>query len=355
MLPRAFYSVSDSRHFIGLVALLNSLRLVGHDEPIILVDAGLTEKQRRLITDHVTMIPAPAGVNPVFLTPLGPLEQRAKVAAVLDADIIVTRPLTEFIDAAEAGRLVAFVNNEPNHNRFFATWGPALGLGPLRRQPYLTAGQLFVPASLNGRLLELWSNLQTKIDVRWTRYGGARLSDPFYFADMDVFNAIVAACLERDELLIVEHRLAPNPPFAGVRLVDKQRLLCSYADGTRPFLLHHILAKPWLKATRTSVYSLLLPRLLLAPDVVVRLAPEDLPLRLREGGLAAADRARAHVQAVTYAHVRRQLGTFGIRTRLAAWRKMHAGRDHSEQAAYGSPPGSGRRTGGADVKNPRSR
>jgi hypothetical protein len=328
MLPCAFYSVCDSRHFPGAVALLNSLRLAGHDEPIFLVDAGLTAEQRSLIAEHVTLIPAPQGVPVFHLTPLGPLEHPASVAVLLDADIIVVRPLADLIAVARGGRLVGFVNNEPNHDRFFPEWSSALGLGPLRRQPYLNAGQLFVPGSLSSRLLERWSEGQAKVAIKRTRYGKARLPDPFYFADQDVLNAIVAAELAPDDVSIVEHRLAPHPPFAGLRLVDPDRLLCDYSDGARPFLLHHILAKPWLKATRTTVYSLLLPRLLLAPDVAVRLEPDQLPLRLREGWLAAADRRRADAQASLFFHAKAQLCRFGIRTRIrtrvAAWQRRRA-------------------------------
>jgi hypothetical protein len=316
MLECAFYSVCDSHHFPGLVALLNSLRLVGHDEPVLVVDAGLTPDQRSLIANHVMLIPAPEDVPVVLLSPVGPSEYPASVAILLDADIIVVRPLTDLIDVARGGRLVGFVNNEPNHDRFFQEWSSALGLGPLRRQPYLNAGQLFIPSSLSRRLLELWSEAQAKVGMEGTRYGKGRLSDPFYFADQDVLNAVVSSGFAPDEISILEHRLAPHPPFAGLRLVDRDRLLCAYPDGARPFLLHHILAKPWLKATPTNVYSLLLPRLLLAPDVALRLRPAQLPLRLREGWLARADRRRANAQTFLYFHARAQLSRFGIRTRI---------------------------------------
>jgi hypothetical protein len=103
---------------------------VGHDEPIFLVDAGLTSEQRDLVARHVTLIPAPEGAPTVFLTPLGPLEYPADVAILLDADIIVVRPLTDLIEAARGGRVIGFVNNEPNHDRFFPEWGPRWGLGP---------------------------------------------------------------------------------------------------------------------------------------------------------------------------------------------------------------------------------
>jgi hypothetical protein len=319
-----FYTVADDRHFLGAVALVNSLRLAGHREPIFVVDAGLTPQQRDLVAGHVDLISGPDGAPAVFLKVYGPLQRPADVAIILDADVIVLRPLTELIDAAAAGRLVAFVNNTPNHDRFFADWGPLLALGPLRRQPYLAAGQLLVPRVLSDRLLQPWLEGQAKVDIRRTWVGSGTLSDPFYFADMDVFNAVAAAHLERDEIVTVEHRLAPTPPFTGLRLVDKHRLVCSYPDDARPFLLHHMLAKPWLKATRTNIYSLVLPRLLLAPDVAVRLTPDQVPLRLREGWLAAADRRRADLQAMASAHLRAQLGRLRIRTRVAAWRRSRS-------------------------------
>lgn len=325
MIPRAIYSVADTNHFLGAVALLNSLRLVGHDEPFLLVDAGLTAEERSRLAVHATMIPAPEGVPPVFLAPHGPVEHRAKVAIILDADIVVTRPLTELVTAAESGRLVAFVDPAPVGDRFFPEWADALGLGPLRHRPYVNAGQLVLPAALATRLLPRWIQLQDRIGTRHSRYGTAKLDDPFYFADQDVINALLAADFNDDEILMLEDRLAPHPPFAGLQLEDEAELRCRYDDGARPFLLHHILAKPWLAATRKTIYSRLLTRLLLSDDVTVRLEPEELPLRLREGPLAAVDRTRAHVQAVVRSEGRRQLGRFGIRTRLAARRREGAG------------------------------
>jgi hypothetical protein len=319
--PCAFYSVCDSRFFPGMVALLNSLRLIGHDEPIFLVDAGLTAEQRRLLSNHVTLIPAPQNAPVILLKQLGPMKYPASVSILLDADMIVTRPLTQLIAAARSGRIVGFVDEDTTEDRFFPEWSTLLGFGPLRRQPYLNAGQLVIPDSLCHRLLELWVEGQAKVDAQRTWHGKGRLSGPLYFGDQDVLNALVATHFEPEEMMIFEHRLAPFPPFPGLRLIDERRILCRYADGTQPFLLHHILAKPWLKTTRTTVYSLLLPRLLLAPDVALRLEPDQVPLRLREGRLAVADRRRANLQALIYSHSRRQLGRFGIRTRIAGWRR----------------------------------
>jgi hypothetical protein len=322
----AFFTISDSKFFVGAVALVNSIRLVGHSEPIFLIDAGLSPEQRAFISSHVTLITGPEGVPPMLMKMVGPLKHPATVAILLDADSIVLRHLGDLIVAAREGRLVAFVDNEPTHDRFFSEWQDALGLGPIRRQPYLASGHLIVPDSLSRRLLDPWEEGQTKIDIGRTLLGRGKLSDPFYFPDMDVFNAVAAAHLEPDEVIMLEHRLAPSQPFQGLRLLDPERLLCSYSDGVRPFLLHHILAKPWLKATRTNVYSLLLPRLLLESDVVLQLEPEEVPLRLREGWLASADRRRANIQAFVYAEARRQLGRFGVRTRIARLRARRRSR-----------------------------
>jgi hypothetical protein len=182
------FTVADSRHFLGAVALLNSLRLAGHREPLFVVDARLTARERDMIADHVDMIRAPDGAPAVFLKSYGPVQRPADVAIILDADVIVVHPLMELIDMA-AGRLVAFVNNEPNDEWFFADWSSLLALGPLRRQPYLAAGQLLVPDVLSGRLLQPWLEGQANVDIRMTWVGNGTLADPFYFADMDVFSA----------------------------------------------------------------------------------------------------------------------------------------------------------------------
>jgi hypothetical protein len=320
----AFYCVTDNRHFLGFVALLNSLRLLGHDEPVFLVDAGMTTEQRDTVSAHTTVLPALEGAPSILLKPFGPLEHPASVAILLDADIVVVRRLTSLVEAARDGKLVAFLNNEPNHERFFPEWSSALALPMLRPRPYVAAGQLFIPESLNQVVLAPWNDALQRIDVERTWAACGRLSDPFYFGDMDAFNAIVGAYLDADQIMALPHRLAPLPPFQGVRLVDKGRLDCRYDDGTHPFLLHHALAKPWLTATSSNVYSMLLPRLLLAPDVAVRLGPEQLPVRLREGWLAPPARAWANAQSLLYDRTRRQLGRFGIRTRLAGFRQSRA-------------------------------
>ncbi len=55
----AFYCVSSAEYFLGAVAMINSLRLNGHREPIYLLDAGLSDDQRALLAAEVTIVKAP--------------------------------------------------------------------------------------------------------------------------------------------------------------------------------------------------------------------------------------------------------------------------------------------------------
>ncbi len=62
--PTAFYCVSDARYFLGAVAMINSLRLNGHREPIYLLDAGLSDDQRELLAAEATIVKAPPRRRP---------------------------------------------------------------------------------------------------------------------------------------------------------------------------------------------------------------------------------------------------------------------------------------------------
>src|SRR5947207_12079906 len=94
-----------------------------------------------------------------------------------------------------------------------------------------------------------------------------------------------------DDVAALEQRLAPSPPFKGLRAVDRRSLTFRYRDGAEPYVLHHLWAKPWHAPTPPNHYSRLLPRLLLADDVPIRLEPGALPLRLRPGALPELVRA----------------------------------------------------------------
>jgi len=283
----AFYSVTGRDFFPGAVALLNSLRLLGHDEPLLVVDCGMTARQRDLLAEHATVLAAPGPAPPSVLKLVAPQAHPAEVMVLLDADVIVTRPLTELFEAAAGGTLVAFRNDR---ERYFAEWGELLGLGPVRADPYLTSSAVMLGREAGKRLLPLIDELQAGIDRERTWVGGGAQADPLYYLDQDVLNAVAHSRLAPERVVALDARLAPIPPFAGVRLLEPQGLRCAYRDGARPYLLHHASRKPWLVRMRSSVYSRLLTRLLLAPDVALRLDPRDLPLVLRTGSAAGAAR-----------------------------------------------------------------
>ena len=53
----AFYCVADERYFLGAVGMINSLRLLGHDEPAFVLDCGLTASQRTLLSPRRRVCP----------------------------------------------------------------------------------------------------------------------------------------------------------------------------------------------------------------------------------------------------------------------------------------------------------
>jgi len=290
--PTAFYCVSDRRYFLGAVGLINSLRLVGHTEPIYLLDCGLTAAQRELLAGHVTLVREQSGTPPWLLKTIAPLAHPAEAMVLIDADMIVTRPLYELIERAGEGRLVAAINDR---DRFRSDWGELLGLGAVRRGPYLSSGLVAVERELGTEVLELMDRLQDRVDFDRTFW---RQNDPdyaFLYGDQDVLNAILASArVDAARVVALEHRLAPTPPFGRLRVADRRTLRCRYRDGAEPYVVHHFTTKPWLEPTHHGVYSRLLQRALIGPGVEVSISPDELPLRLRTGLLAYTDRKRVN-------------------------------------------------------------
>lgn len=230
--------------------------------------------------------------------------------ALLDADLIVLRPLTPLFEAAAGGRVVVFA--DPVSHRFDSRWEDLLALPPLRRQPYVNSGLIVLPAEPGRRVLEAMAEGRARVEYPGLRLGGGRPTDPFYYVDQDLWNALLASLLRPDELEILAMRLAPHPPFPGLHRIANGDVRHAYADGSEPYVLHHIGRKPWLAATRANVYTELMARLLLGEDVPVRVDPKRVPRRFRAGPLSALDRLRT--EAVAVAHGQR--GKLGLRRRL---------------------------------------
>jgi hypothetical protein len=286
--PVAFYCVSNDRYFLGAVAMLNSLRLQGHAEPVFLLDCGLTPAQRELVATQATVVQATADSLPFLLKTEAPLRHPAEVMVLIDADMIVTRPLGELIEKAAAGQVVAFRND---YERFHPEWGELLGLGEARRQASISSGLVFMGGSLGVEILRLMDRSQRRVESEFTSDGGRVFHPAFLTLDQDILNAVLCTSVTPERITALEYRLAPTPPFTGLRLVDEANLCCAYEDGQRTYVLHHLAQKPWLRPMHHGIYSRLLVRLLLADDVPVRVPESQLPLRMRSGTAARLVRA----------------------------------------------------------------
>jgi hypothetical protein len=307
-----FYTATDARHFVGAVGLVNSLRLAGHDQPIVVTDIGMTEPQRRAMEAAAEILDGEDTAHGVLAKPFGPLTHPAEVMVVLDADVLVLRPLDSLIDDARDGKLVFFENDDPT--RFFAEWS-AIGT-PLRRLPYVIAGHYLGPGPELIDLLSRQVAFQDELDHGATHFGGGDESAPYYFADQDILNAMLMTVVAPEIQVRIDRELSPAWPFTDV--VHRGGLECVTRDGRVPLLLHHILRKPWLASLPPNPYVDVLRYVLHHPEAPIALEPEMLPLRLRDSRLSKLDAVRASCQAALSRTFR---GRLGIRRRLVRRRR----------------------------------
>jgi len=287
----AFYCVADGAYFGGAVGLVNSLRLLGHTEPIRLLDCGLAERQRKLLAPEVELVPAPDESPPWLLKTVAPLARPADVMVLLDVDMVATRRLDPLVDSARAGNLVVF--RDPT-DRFDPDWGELLGVGPVERRPYVSSAAIAAGRELGTEVLGDLSRHQDAVDFERTHWRSGEPGYAFTYADQDVLNGLLAARDHRVRAL--DARLSATPPFEGLTVRDVASLRCAYSDGTEPFLVHHHVVKPWLEPTHHGVYSRLLRRLLIGDGLAVRVPDAEVPPHLRRGSRAWATRTRVNAR-----------------------------------------------------------
>jgi hypothetical protein len=290
----AYYTAANALHYPGLVALVNSIRLSGETEPIFVVDCGLTDSQQETLEQHVTFVTPDRDLHPVLQKATGPLAHPAEHMVILDSDIIVTRPLSALVDGSRTDRLISFVDSSVP-NRFFPDWS-ALGLGEPRQQPYVNAGLLVLSAEIASHLLPLLVELQERLDMTESLFG--RTGDPtgpYYYLEQDLLNTILMTSYD-GRVLRLDGRLAPHPPFPGLRVVDTDLLRCAYSDSAEPYVLHHTYRKPWLVPMTPTPYSRLFIRAVGGTGILVRIPDDEVALRLRDGALGGLERRRVSLQ-----------------------------------------------------------
>lgn len=284
-----FYTVADRRFFPAATGLVNSLRLVGYEDPIAVLDCGLRPHQREALASECQILSPPSSepINPQLLKPFAHLLQPTGIVVILDSDLIVARRLDDILREAGEGRLC--VNVDPESTRWFAEWKELFGLEtPPRRQPYVSSGFLAFSVDQWPDLLPRWWAACQRIRSRPTTFYGAADS-PTAQSDQDALNAVLMSSSQSPNLfLLPEEALPTMEQFRReVRVADDRRLAC-FIHGKPVTLIHpSVKVKPfetsrWIDQGR-SPYPRLLRRLLVGSDARVRAAEADVPLWLRPG------------------------------------------------------------------------
>jgi hypothetical protein len=307
-----YYTISDSRYFVGTAAMLNSLRLTGNHGEVVVLDRGLEPGQRTRLERHARVVDIDDDRlgNPVMLKAYPQLLGADGTIVIIDSDMLVTEPLEPIVTQAAAGKVCLFPDHWSDYDRWFAEWETAFSLrAPLRRRRYLNSG--FVALSTQH-----WPDLLS----RWWEACAALPPDlvfaaedsPFRDGDQDALNALLMSEVPEDAVGELPASGEAHPDaLLDVQVLDAGNLVCAI-DGNHVTILHasgrpkvwH--AEGWRRVRARDAHTRLLPRVLLAADVPLRLDPTELPVWLRDGrkgsasvrGIEAAARAEAHVRRV---------------------------------------------------------
>ena len=319
-----YVTVSDRRYFVGTVALLNSLRLTGNEGLLLIVDSGLTDDQRAELEPHAQLIRLSTEDRATHPFMQKALVHRHGVEGVLvfvDGDIIVTGRLEEPIARARAGKVFAFPDHQSAQQRFFPEWRSVFRLRrPLRRQTYVNAGFVAFSTEHHPSLLQRWEQAASAIDP------GTIMNDdhghPTWAGDQDALNALLMSEVPSEQVVIGPHDQEIYWDAVTESRVDSAASLrVDYHDGAA-LLLHHAMSpkvwerRAWQRVREDDVYLQLMPRLLYADDLTVRLrgrrhAPWIRPGRRGKAALLALGGANTLAGLIT----RRDTAT--VRRRLA--------------------------------------
>jgi hypothetical protein len=293
-----FFTLADAPFFVGIIALLNSLRLSGNPESLVVLDAGLTSGQRRLLEGHVAIrtVRARPSRPKLCLKPRVHELEPSGVVVLVDTDMLVTSPLGEIAAQAHAGRICAYPDHPYFRDRWFPEWRDMFALqAPMRRQPYVNSGFVAVDVEHWPDFLERWARACDRLPNTTPE-----IDEPFWAFDQDALNALLMSEYPADALALQPAEEAVGPhDLARVRIVDADTLHCEHR-GRRTVLLHYAMrpkaweGRSWRRVQRDA-YLELLPRVLFAPDIAVRLDPRQLPLWLRPSPQGRAARATLSV------------------------------------------------------------
>jgi hypothetical protein len=299
----AFYTVCTSTFFPGVVALLNSLRLTGHHEDLVILDVDLRPEQRSRLEGHCRLVhlDTETGINPLLLKGFPEAIGAEDVVVMIDCDIIVTGSLIPAVELAREGRICAYP--DADHDRWFAEWEQVFSLAaPPRRETYVNSGFVVFSAKHWPGLLGRWRELSEAIPTNATRAGGARKDTPYWDGDQDALNALLMSEIPPGALHLLPRNEAPTHPRdrVAVTVEDVRGLICTW-NGSRTTIVHAAgNPKPWerKRGMAADCYARLLGRALFGDDVLLPASAADVPLVYRPGRVARA-RATAERLALT--------------------------------------------------------
>jgi hypothetical protein len=285
-----FYTIGDARYFLGVVGLLNSLRLTGHEQKIVVLDCGLTPKQRDLLSPHCTLfqMPKELATNPTQFKAFPYLLQPQGTVVIIDSDILVVRSLQGLIDTGKQGNICVFP--DLGINRYCQQWHEFFALSsPPRKQTYVNAGFIAFSTNYWPNLLERWWQACERTFAHTTISEGASHTSPCAAGDQDALNAILASEYPTEALALQSKYEEIGGRFLReVQIVNLQTLACKYCQNDITMLHSNGSPKPWEAKTvrslvRRFAYVKLLRRLLTGTDVPIKVPTEDLPMVYRPG------------------------------------------------------------------------
>jgi hypothetical protein len=316
-----FFTIADSGYFLGLVGLVNSLRLQGHEELVTVIDLGLAADQRAVLQTECEFVKPPSDVHrhAWLLEPYACMVRRAKTVVYVDSDIIITAPLDEILVSADSGRICVF-GNVP-HTRWFSQWEQIFSLpcAP-RKQTYINAGFLAFSPACFPQLLSRWWECCDLLVGQPTVLDTNNQDSPTALSSQDAINAILMSEVALDRIDFQPAGAEAQGPvqLRNTRVVDITTLECQL-EGQQTTLLHAWgVPKPWdpdADGLRHSAYLRCLRRLVVSQDLAVRLPPDGVAAWLQPGLRGAlafwlhsqARRSRRNAKA----RIRRAVGRLG--------------------------------------------